>query len=181
MHDWPPDSTAHPRLYTATVGAFQFHFQLKMASWCSERPTRAPPRLSAVSPRLPSKQCQYLSGWTQIVLDHGGWSVDRFLSPLLFPLSGECEVRTVIIITISNNNRIQRSNWRFFYNLITAPRSVSNTYAQVVRAQSFANHVQHIERLSRATCRATCHVVRRDSSAIKFDRVVCWFVGWLVA
>ena len=28
-----------------------------------------------------------------------------------------------------------------------------------------------IERLSCATCRVTCFVVRRDSSAIKFDRV----------
>ena len=30
---------------------------------------------------------------------------------------------------------------------------------------------QHIEHLSRATCHVTCHVARRDSSAIKFDRV----------
>ena len=41
-------------------------------------------------------------------------------------------------------------NLRFFYNLLTAPQVVSNTYAQVARAQSCANHVQHIERLSRA-------------------------------
>ena len=38
---------------------------------------------------------------------------------------------------------------RDFYNLLTAPRTVSSTYAQVSRAQSCANHVQHIERLSR--------------------------------
>ena len=59
----------------------------------------------------------------------------------------------------------------FFYNLLTAPRTVSNTYAQVAWAQSCANHVQHIQRISRATCHVTCHVVRRDSSAIKHDRV----------
>ena len=58
-----------------------------------------------------------------------------------------------------------------FSNLLTAPPTVSNTYTQVARAQSCANHVQHIERLSRATCRVTCHLVRRDSSAIQFDRV----------
>ena len=52
-----------------------------------------------------------------------------------------------------------------------SPRTVSNTYAQVARAQLCANHVQHIERLSRATRRVTCHAVLRDSSAIKFDRV----------
>ena len=45
-----------------TENQFQFQFQLKMASQRSERPIRAPPRLSAVSPRLPSKQCQYLPG-----------------------------------------------------------------------------------------------------------------------
>ena len=60
---------------------------------------------------------------------------------------------------------------RDFYNFLAAPRTVSNTYAQVVLAQSCAHHVQHIERLSRATCRVACLVVRRDSSAIKFDRV----------
>ena len=70
----------------------------------------------------------------------------------------------------NNNNRIYRCKSRFFfYNLLIAPRTVSNTYAHVARAQSCAKHVQHIERLSRATCRVTCHVVRRDSSAIKFD------------
>ena len=35
---------------------------------------------------------------------------------------------------------------RDFYNLLTALGTVSNTYAQVARAQSRANHVQHIER-----------------------------------
>ena len=63
-----------------------------------------------------------------------------------------------------------------FNNLLTAPRTVSNTYAQVARAQSRANHVQHSERLSRATCRITCHVVLRDSSAIEFDRVEIAFI-----
>ena len=47
------------------------------------------------------------------------------------------------------------------------PRTVSNTYAQVAQAQLCANHVQHIERLSSATCHAACHLARRDSSAIK--------------
>ena len=52
-----------------------------------------------------------------------------------------------------NYNRIERRKSRFFYNLRTAPRTVSNTYAQVARAQSCANHVQHIARFSRTTCR----------------------------
>ena len=35
-----------------------------------------------------------------------------------------------------------------FYHLLTAPRTVSNTYAQVAKAQSCANHVQHVGRSS---------------------------------
>ena len=71
----------------------------------------------------------------------------------------------------NNSNQIRNSRFFFFYSLLTAPRTVSNTYAQVARAQSCANHLQHVDRLSRATCRVTCHVVRRDISPIKFDRV----------
>ena len=36
-----------------------------------------------------------------------------------------------------------------FYNLLTAPGTVSKTHAQVARAQSCANQVQDIGRLSR--------------------------------
>ena len=42
---------------------------------------------------------------------------------------------------------------RDFYFVITAPRTVSTTHAQVTRAQSCTNHVQHTERSSRAKCR----------------------------
>ena len=38
-------------------------------------------------------------------------------------------------------------------NLLSAPQTVSNTYAQMARAQSCADYVQHIERLLRATYR----------------------------
>ena len=38
------------------------------------------------------------------------------------------------------------------------------------------NHAQHIERLSHATWRITCPVVRRDSSAIELDRVEIAFI-----
>ena len=63
---------------------------------------------------------------------------------------------------------------RDFYNLLTAPRTVSNTYAQVARAQSCANHVQHIERVSRATC--SVPLGRRDGSGVKFVRVEIAFI-----
>ena len=54
--------------------------------------------------------------------------------------------------------------------------TVSNMYTQVARSQLCANHVQHIERLWRATCRVMCHVVWMDSSAIKFDRAEIAFI-----
>ena len=82
----------------------------------------------------------------------------------------------IIIITIAIIIIAFKGAIRDFYNLLTAPRTISNTHAQVARAQSCANHVQHIERLSRATCRVTCHLVQRDSSDIKFDRVEIAFI-----
>ena len=62
----------------------------------------------------------------------------------------------------------------FKNNLLTAPRTVSNTYArvpgrnrvQITRNTLSAYHVQP----------AVCHVVRRDSSAMKFDRVEIAFI-----
>ena len=55
----------------------------------------------------------------------------------------------------SNNNDndcISRCSSRFLQSPGCA-QTVSNTYAQVAKVQSCANHVQHIERLSCATCR----------------------------
>ena len=53
----------------------------------------------------------------------------------------------------SYNTTAFKGENRDFDHLLTSPRTVSNTHAQVARAQSCANHVQHIELLSRATCR----------------------------
>ena len=42
----------------------------------------------------------------------------------------------------NNNDGIETRNRHFFlYNLLAAPRTISNTYAQVARAHSCANHV----------------------------------------
>ena len=63
-----------------------------------------------------------------------------------------CDTGHIIIIIIITIIIIAfKGVIRDFYNLLTAPRTVSNTYAQVARAQSCANHVQHIQRLSRAS------------------------------
>ena len=46
-----------------------------------------------------------------------------------------------------------KAQFEIFRSLLTAPPTVSNMYALVAWAQLCVNHVQHIERLSRATCR----------------------------
>ena len=51
-----------------------------------------------------------------------------------------------------NNSDTKRCNSRFFYNLLTVPPTLSNPYTQVARVQLCEYHVQHIRRLSCATC-----------------------------
>ena len=67
----------------------------------------------------------------------------------------------------NNSNRVQMCNLKFF--------TVSSLHRKLSPARTLKwprrNRVQRIERLSRATCHVTCQMVRRDSSAIKFDRV----------
>ena len=91
-----------------------------------------------------------------------------------------------IILTMTNqnnnNNKTERCNSRF----LPSPRSPASkikwsgrNHVQITcntKSHATPNHVQHIERVSRATCRDTSHVVRRDSSAIKFDRVEIAFI-----
>ena len=56
--------------------------------------------------------------------------------------------RYIIIIIIALKGAI-----RDFYILLTALRTFSNTYVQVAKGHLCANNVQHVKRLSRATCR----------------------------
>ena len=59
-----------------------------------------------------------------------------------------------MIIKNINNDHIEKPNlgsFEMFYNLFTAPRTVSNTCVQTARAQSCANHMQHIGQSSHAT------------------------------
>ena len=82
---------------------------------------------------------------------------------------------TIITTTTTTTTATLKGVIRDFYNLLTAPRTVSNTYAQVVRPQSCVNHVQH--QITGNTSSAyrvqhvVCHVVRKDSSAMKPDTV----------
>ena len=73
-----------------------------------------------------------------------------------------------------DHDRAIRCNSSFFYNLLTAPRTVSNTLAEVARRSrvqitcktSGAHHVQQV----------VCRVVRSDGTAIKLDRVEIAFI-----
>ena len=72
-----------------------------------------------------------------------------------------------------------------FYNLLSAPRTVSNMYAQVARAQSCANHVRHIERLSRASVmlRATWYegtAQLLSLTELKSHLFELYFIGWTI-
>ena len=64
-------------------------------------------------------------------------------------LSVLMELMMIVIIMIAFKGAVRD----LFYNLLTLPRTTSSTYAQVAKAQSCANYVQHIESLSSATCR----------------------------
>ena len=84
-----------------------------------------------------------------------------------------------------NNNRIQRRCLRFVYNLLTALQTLSNRYAQVARAQSCANHVQHIERLSRASVmlcatwyEGTAQLL--SLTELKSHLFQLYFIGWTI-
>ena len=65
--------------------------------------TRSALSLSSL-PKVGLEQCQYLPGWTQIVLDLGGWNVGRFLSPLLFPSGDQCCDALVCLYWESSSN-----------------------------------------------------------------------------
>ena len=103
------------------------------------------------------------------------WDIRQPTTSLALPGFRYSCPQCLISTSNNNNNHIQRRYLRFF-TISSQCRKLSNTHAHVAQAESCANHVQHIERLSRATCRATCHLVRRDSSAIKFDRFEVAFI-----
>ena len=75
--------------------------------------------------------------------------------------------------------------FEIFYSLLTALRTVSNTHAQVALAQSCANHVQHIKRLSRASVmlRATWYkgtAQLLSLTELKSHLFELYFVGWII-
>ena len=72
------------------------------------------------------------------------------LNAIIRPTSGRCWIVSLVGLMIMMI-ALKRALQDFFYNL-TASQTVSNTYAQLVGAQYYANHVQHIGSSSHATC-----------------------------
>ena len=59
----------------------------------------------------------------------------------------------------NNNNRIKRRNSRFFYNLLIAPRTVSNTYAEVAQVQSHRALIM---------CNMSCYLPRATKGQLSY-------------
>ena len=96
-----------------------------------------------------------------------------------------CQSRAAIKVIIIKIIIAFKGTIRDFYNLLTAPRTVSNTYAQVARAQSCANHVQHIERLSHASVKLRVTWYEGTAQLLSFTELKshlfeCYFIGWII-
>ena len=87
-----------------------------------------------------------------------------------FMLSPKCVVLSLFppISNNNNNNRIQRHYSRFF----TTVWNVRSSGPGAIVCKSRATH----RALVTCKCHVTCHLVWRDSSAIKFDRVEIAFI-----
>ena len=109
----------------------------------------------------------------KMITYHCAVSLTRLGHGRVFISSKEKTNLMIIIIVIIIIIITLKGTIRDFYNLPTVLQTVSNTYAQVARVQSCANHVQVQCNTSSAYHMqpAVCHLVCRDSSAIRFDRV----------
>ena len=91
--------------------------------------------------------------------------------------AGKSVQNIIIIIINNNNNRIQRRYSRFF-TISSQRRELSPTRTlkwpgrNRVEITCNATHLA----LFTCNCHVTCHLVRSDSSAIKFDRVEIAFI-----
>ena len=71
----------------------------------------------------------------------------------------------------------------FFYNLLIASRTVSNTYAQVTLAQSCANHVPHAYHMQHVLLRATWYegtAQLLSLTELKSHLFELYFMGWTI-
>ena len=85
---------------------------------------------------------------------------------------GEAGILLLLLLLIAFKSPIQD----FLQSHHCVTNHLQNVHSNGPGAISCANHVQHIEHISRAPRHVTSHTVRRDSSAIKFDKVYIAFI-----
>ena len=86
------------------------------------------------------------------------------------------DFKEVIIIVII---ALKGAIWDF-YNLLTAPRTVSNTYAQVAWRRRSCVQITCNTSSAYPVQPAVCHLVQRDSSAIKCDSSNCIYFSFIL-
>ena len=133
---------------------------MKMAGFCSEN-SKLKVSLTAkdrkqISPRMSLTEALYAVHtsqlkpmvWYRILRVKIGYSQTPGFIGSVLGLTGPDVRKRIFVIIILIIIALKGAIQDFCY-LLTAP---ANTYAQVVRAHSCANHVQHIECLPHATC-----------------------------
>ena len=124
-----------------------------------------------------------------IMVEFGVWYLRKMIwEPLehlywaLFLDVSCCPAGGLSVFCSNSNNRIQRRNSRFWQSPHCAANRLQH-YAQAARVQSYANHVQHIERLSHATCCATwCEGIAQllSLTELKSHLFELYFIGWII-
>ena len=84
----------------------------------------------------------------------------------------------IAINSNNNNNHIQRRYSRFF-TISSKRRELSPTRALKWPGRSRVQITCKCPALITCKCHVTCHLVQRDSSAVKFDRVEITFISAL--
>ena len=82
------------------------------------------------------------------------------MDTVLYTVLGVQEAQIdIVLYTVWGSERVNDDNNNqvgLIRIVIISVLQTDSMYAQVARAQSCANHVQHIERLSCAACRVSC-------------------------
>ena len=114
-----------------------------------------------------------------------GWLHAHATTPALPPAQGHTD--TLLPASQNNNNnnnRIQRRYSRFFTSPHSAAKCLQHVRSSSPGAIVCKSRATH-RALIRCKCHVACHLVRRDSSAIKFDELKShlfelYFIGWTI-
>ena len=108
--------------------------------------------------------CNHVFCFLPSILTIRPHSQSVFCRPVCLTLSLSLSLSLFACLSLSlsvcnNKNRIHRRNLRFFCNLLSGPRPPTRTLKWPGR-NGVQITLQHIKRLSRTTCRVTCHVIQ---------------------